>query len=63
LPGRSIANRYRLIEELGGGGFGRVWRARDESLDADVALKQVWLPPAASAAERAQRLSRAQRER
>ncbi|AUG79381.1 Serine/threonine protein kinase-like protein [Kitasatospora sp. MMS16-BH015] len=61
-PGRLVAGRYRLVAELGAGGFGRVWRALDETLRVEVAVKEVWLPPAGSPADHADRLARAQRE-
>ncbi len=62
FAGQVIGGRYRLVGRLGSGGFGRVWRAEDISLGVEVAVKEVWLPPAISAGEHAERLRRAERE-
>ncbi|WP_261575907.1 serine/threonine-protein kinase [Frankia gtarii] len=60
--GRIVGSRYRILDRLGAGGMGTVWRARDETLKVDVALKEVRLPADVSARERAERVARARRE-
>ena len=39
MIGRLISGRYRLIAPLGEGGMATIWRAVDEQLDREVAVK------------------------
>ena len=38
-PGTLLARRYRLIDRIGVGGMSVIWRARDEMLERNVAVK------------------------
>ncbi|WP_433598549.1 protein kinase domain-containing protein [Nocardia sp. CA-135953] len=50
--GQLIAEHYRLVERIGSGGTGVVWRAIDERLQRSVAVKQIHIKPSLPEAER-----------
>ena len=57
LIGRTLGH-YRIVEKIGEGGMGEVYRASDERLDREVAIKV--LP--ASVAQDPERIARFERE-
>ena len=54
--GSTFAGRYQIIEELGRGGMGRVYRAKDTKLNEEVALKLI-KPEIASSKKTIERFS------
>lgn len=57
-----VAGRYRLVEQIGRGGMGAVWRAEDTLLGREVAVKVLTARPEADPAEQRRRYERMRRE-
>lgn len=57
-----VGARYRLEEMIGGGAMGTVWRATDEVLKREVAVKQILPTPGATEEHIAAQRERALRE-
>jgi serine/threonine protein kinase len=60
--GQLIAGHYRLLEQIGSGSMGVVWRARDERLDRIVGIKQLLLQPGLTEEQKQDARRRALRE-
>lgn len=62
MDSRTVAGRYELIDRLGTGGGGIVWRARDLELGRHVAVKEITFPAELGAADHQRLRGRALRE-
>ncbi|GAA2722906.1 protein kinase domain-containing protein [Actinocorallia aurantiaca] len=62
VAGEFVGGRYRLMEPLGHGAAGRVWRALDGVLEREVALKEFLVRPGWTPAQQELMVGRVMRE-